>query len=186
MSNLSFNQNAKLIGGALLAYTYNHWLGRFPSRKIRKAYLRTYLLKFGDESGVQMSVKFLNGRKVSVDDNVVINWGCVLDGRKYPIEIGKNVSLGPEATILTLGHDTRSPSFEDKGGPVIIKDHCWVAYRSTILPGVTLAEGTVIGAGSVVSRDTEPYGIYAGVPARKVGERPRGLDYKVKFDPWLI
>jgi acetyltransferase-like isoleucine patch superfamily enzyme len=186
MSRKKMVSKSKIYGGALLSYFYNHWLTNFPSRTLRKAYLKIYLAKLGKHSGVQMGVKFLNGRKVSIDNNVVINWGCHIDGRKFAVEIGKNVSLGPEATILTLGHDPLSADFSDQGGAVKIEDYCWVAYRATILPGVTLAEGTVLGAGSVLTRDTEPYGIYAGIPAKKVGERPRDLSYELNFNPWLI
>ncbi|MCB1124701.1 MAG: acyltransferase [Verrucomicrobiae bacterium] len=186
MSNGKTNEFAKVCGGAVLSYLYNQCLNNFPSRTVRQAYLRAYLARLGKNSGVQMGVKFLNGRKVSIGENAVVNWGCVFDGRKFPIQIGKNVSLGPEATVLTLGHDPRSKNFANKGGPVIIEDYCWVAYRAIILPGITLAEGTVVGAGSVLTRDTEPYGIYAGIPAVKCGERPRDLEYELHFNPWLI
>jgi maltose O-acetyltransferase len=186
MSGLSNKDRMKVCGGAILSYCYNQWLSNFPSRSIRKLYLKNYLAKLGENTGVQMGVRFLNGRKVSIGNNAVINWGCVFDGRKFPIEIGENVSLGPEATVLTLGHDPRSLEFADKGGPVIIEDHCWIAYRATVLPNVTLARGTVLGAGSVLTKDTDPYGIYAGVPAIKVGERPENLLYNLNFNPWLI
>jgi maltose O-acetyltransferase len=186
MSQNTSNNNLKVYGGALLSYFYNQWLGNFPSRTIRKVYLKGYLANLGKQTGIQMGVKFLNGRKVSVGNNVVINWGCVFDGRKFPILIGENVSLGPEATVLTLGHDPQSTEFSNKGGPVEIEDYCWIAYRATILPNVKLAKGSVLGAGSVLTRDTEPFGIYAGVPAVKVGERPRDLTYNLKYHPWLI
>jgi len=186
MSKAPSNDTLKVCMGAILSYIYNHWLKSFPSRTIRKAYLKAYLEHLGPKVGVQMGVKFLNGRKVSIGDNSVVNWGCTFDGRKYPISLGKNVSIGPDATILTLGHDPRSKTFEDQGGPVVIEDRCWIAYGATILPGVTMAEGSVLGAGSVLTKDTVPFGIYAGVPAVKVGERPTDLSYSFNFNPWLI
>ena len=186
MSKLPLNESLKVSGGAILSYLYNHWLSNCPSRTIRKAYLKTYLAKLGNRTGIQMGVKFLHGRKIYLGNNVVINWGCVLDGRRYPIKVGNNVSIGPDATILTLGHDPKTPYFEDKGGEVVIEDYCWLAYRSTVLPGVTLGKESVVAAGCVISRDTEPFGIYAGAPAKKVGTRPENLSYKVDFDPWLI
>ena len=94
--------------------------------------------------------------------------------------------MGPDATILTLGHDPQSDEFADKGGPVVIEDRCWIAYRSIILPGIRMAEGSVLGAGSVLTKDTEAFGIYAGVPAVKVGERLKDLSYALDFNPWLI
>lgn len=186
MSSTQSKDTFKVFGGAILAYFYNQWLSNFPSRSIRKLYLAGYLEKLGKRSGVQMGVRFLNGRKVSIGEHAVINWGCVFDGRKFPIQIGKNVSIGPDATILTLGHDPQSAQFANKGGAVVIEDRCWIAYRTVVLPGVTMAEGSVLGAGAVLTKDTEPYGIYGGTPAVKVGDRTRTLEYELNFDPWLI
>lgn len=52
-----------------------------------------------------------------------------------------------------------------------IGNDAWIGDEVTILGGVSIADGTVIGAGAVVTKDTEPYGIYVGVPAKKIGSR---------------
>jgi acetyltransferase-like isoleucine patch superfamily enzyme len=122
---------------------------------------------------------------VHLGERTVINFGCLLDGRKFAITTGSDVSIGPEATILTLGHDPRSPEFADKGGDVVIGDRVWIGYRAIILPGITIGEGAVVGAGSVVTRDVPPFAIVAGNPARIIGERNRDLTYRLSFDPWL-
>jgi maltose O-acetyltransferase len=133
-----------------------------------------------------MGCHFLNGRKVFLGDRNVINFDCLFDGRRHAIRVGNDVSIGPEASILTLGHDPQSPDFADKGGDVVIGDRAWICYRATILPGVSIGEGAVVGAGAVVSRDVEPYTIVAGSPARIVGQRNRALDYRCNFSPWLV
>jgi maltose O-acetyltransferase len=133
-----------------------------------------------------MGCRFLNGRKVYLGDRTVLNFGCLLDGRTYPIHIGQDVSIGPEATILTLGHDPQSPDFADKGGEVVIGDRVWIAYRAIILPGVTVGEGAVVGAGAVVTRNVEAYTIVAGNPARVIGTRSRNLTYSLNYQPWLL
>ena len=97
----------KLIAGSLLSYLYNHFFQAVPIRRIRQSYLRAYLAKFGQGTSVQMGCRFLNGRKVFLGDRNVINFGCLFDGRHYKISIGSDVSIGPEASILTLGHDPR-------------------------------------------------------------------------------
>jgi maltose O-acetyltransferase len=121
---------------------------------------------------------------------------CLLDGRKFQIRTGSNVSIGPEATILTLGHEPRSPVFADRGGDVVIGDRVWIGYRAIVLPGVTIGEEAVVGAGAVVTKDVDPYAIVAGNPARKVGERAvegressvesQGFEYELEYRPWLL
>lgn len=175
----------KLFAGGLAAYLYNRGLGLCPIRLIRRAYLKRYLGRFGAGSGVQLGVKFLNGRKVHLGERNVINFGCLFDGRKYPITTGSDVSIGPEASLLTLGHDPQAPDFADRGGPITIGDRVWIAYRAIILPGVTIGEGAVIAAGAIVVRDIPPYAIAAGSPAKVVGTRNRELTYTLDFDPPL-
>ena len=138
----------------------------------------------------------MNGRKVFLGERNVINFGCLFDGRKFQIRTGSNVSIGPEAAILTLGHDPRSATFKDQGGDVVVGDRVWIGYRAIVLPGVTIGEGAVIGAGAVVTKDVEPYAIVVGNPARKVGVRTvegretsverRGLEYELNYRPWLL
>lgn len=177
--------NAKVFAGAFLSYIYNGLIGRFPSRSIRKMYLRVYLKGFGKGTSVQLRCRFLNGRKIIIGEHNVINFGCLFDGRKYSITVGDHTSIGPEASILTLGHDPQSELFEDKGGDVRIGHHVWIAYRAVVMPGVSIGDGAVIAAGAVVTSDVEAWSIYAGVPARKIGERKPGMDYKLSFDPFL-
>jgi len=178
--------NARVLVGSICAYFYNGLVTNMPSRKLRRLYLRNYLGRLGQGSAVQMGTRFLNGRKVHLGPRNVINFSCLLDGRIYEIRTGADVSIGPEASILTLGHDPGSPDFSNRGGPVIIGDHVWIGYRAVILPGVSIGEGAVIAAGAVVTRDVEPFAIMAGVPARKVADRPRNLDYRLSFDPFLL
>jgi acetyltransferase-like isoleucine patch superfamily enzyme len=171
--------------GLVVAWIYNAIVGRLPSRTLRGIYLRGWLKRYGTGTGVQLGCRFLNGRKVALGERNVINFGCLLDGRVYPIIFGNDVSIGPEASILTLGHDPQSGSFADKGGPVILGDRAWIGYRALVLPGVTIGEGAVVAAGAVVTRDIAPYTIVGGNPAREIGKRASNLSYKLAFQPWL-
>lgn len=178
--------NTKLIIGSTASFAYNTFIGKLPSRSLRNSYLRIYLLALGAKTNVQMGCRFLNGRKVSLGDRNAINFGCLFDGRKYEIRIGNDVSIGPEATILTLGHDPQSVSFEDRGGDVTIGDRVWIGYRALVMPGVTIGEGAVVAAGAVVTKDVEAFAIVAGVPARPIGTRNPDLNYKLDYRPWLV
>ena len=175
----------RLIAGSIFSYVYNYILTSCPSRQLRMSYLKAYLSQVGAGTSVQMGCRFLNGRKVYLGDRNVINFGCLFDGRHYQIKTGSDVSIGPEATILTLGHDPQSPEFTDKGGDVIIGDKVWIAYRAIILPGVTIGEGAVVGAGAVVTKDLEPYSIVAGNPAKVIKKRNPNVTYTLNYQPWL-
>jgi maltose O-acetyltransferase len=176
---------ARSFAGAVAAYGYNRLLGHVPSHALRSMYLRAWLGGLGRGTSVQMGCRFLNGRKVFLGERNVVNFGCLFDGRRYRITTGSDVSIGPEAAILTLAHDPQSPDFADEGGDVVIGDRAWIAYRAIVLPGIRIGEGAVVAAGAVVTRDVEPFQIVAGVPARPVAERRRDLSYRLSFFPFL-
>jgi acetyltransferase-like isoleucine patch superfamily enzyme len=176
---------ARSFAGAVLAWLYNAVVGRVPSRTVRGLYLRLWLGRYAPGTGVQLGCRFLNGRKILLGPRTVINFGCLLDGRTYPLVTGSDVSIGPEASILTLGHEPQSPDFADRGGPVTIGDRAWIGYRAMVLPGVTIGEGAVVAAGAVVTRDVAPYTIVAGNPAVEIGKRNRDLTYRLEHRPWL-
>jgi acetyltransferase-like isoleucine patch superfamily enzyme len=175
-----------LIIGSAAAFAYNGFVGNIPSRTLRNGWLRIYLADFGSGTSVQSGCKFLNGRKIHLGKRNVINFGCLFDGRKFHIKTGDDVSIGPEAAILTLGHDPQSPDFSDRGGDVIIGNRVWIAFRAVVLPGISIGDGAVVGAGAVVTKNVEPYAIVAGNPARKIGERSRDLRYELNYSPWLL
>lgn len=177
--------NARVFAGSGLAYVYNGFVGRFPSHLVREVYLRGYLAAYGDGTSVQMGCSFLNGRKVRLGERNVVNFGCLFDGRQFKITTGSDVSIGPEATILTLGHDPQSTDMVVRGGDVCVCDRVWIGYRALVLPGVTISEGAVVGAGAVVTKNVEPYSIVAGNPARVIGQRNRELSYSLSFRPPL-
>lgn len=75
----------------------------------------------------------------------------------------------------------------NKGGKVIIEDRAWISSRTVLLPSVHIGEGAVIAAGAVVTKDCEAFGVYGGVPARKIGKRSHELYYEFNgiHDPFL-
>jgi len=104
----------------------------------------------------------------------------MFDARRSII-IGNNVSLSMGVWIWTLEHDPQDPLYGIKGGPVVIEDYAWISCRTVILPGVTIGEGAVVAAGSVVTKDVPPFAIVGGVPARVIGKRTRDLRYTLNF-----
>jgi len=169
----------------IAAYAYNHVVSHIPSRHCRRFVLRFYLRKLGRHSSVLLGVQFWNAPRVSLGSGVIVNQECVIDGRHHNVTIGDNVSIGPRATILTLGHDPQSADFANKGGPVTIGNRVWIAYGAIIMPGVSIGEGAVVAAGAVVTKDVAPFTVVGGVPAKPIGMRSTDLNYQLSYDPWL-
>jgi acetyltransferase-like isoleucine patch superfamily enzyme len=95
-----------------------------------------------------------------------------LDGRRG-ITIGNNVDVSSEVKIFTLEHDIESPTFDVKGGPVVIEDWVYIGTAAIILPGVTIGEGAVVCSGAVVTKNVEPWTMVGGVPAKFIKKRPQ-------------
>lgn len=92
------------------------------------------------------------------------------------ITIGNHVRIGQNVNIHAENHvfEDRERLIRDQGvvyGGVTIEDDVWVGSKTTILDGVTIGKGAVIGAGTVVTRSIPPYAIAVGVPARVIGQR---------------
>ncbi len=114
--------------------------------------------------------------------NVSIGRHCLLDGRGG-LAIGDNVNISSYTRIVTGTHDPMSADFRGALRPVAIGDRVWLATGVTVLPGCSIGEGAVVAAGSVVTRDVEPFAIVAGNPARFVKRRPENLAYELDFRP---
>ncbi len=97
-----------------------------------------------------------------------IQQGCTFFGR-CGITIGNGVFIGPKVNLITINHDVnpenRSATY---GKPIIIEDKVWIGINATILPGVRIGYGSIVGANSVVTGDVPPMTIVAGNPARIV------------------
>ena len=129
---------------------------------------------------VRLSGLWLDCRgHLAIGENSVINQRCRLDARGGLI-IGANVSISPEVHILSADHDVSSIDFSGRTREVVIDDYVFVGSRAMILPGVVIGKGSVVAAGSVVTKSVQPRDIVAGVPARKIGTREIELRYKLE------
>jgi len=87
------------------------------------------------------------------------------------IIIGEKTCIGDGVKVLTGTHAVSDPTFALVTAPVTIGDACWIATSAMIFPGVTVGEGAVVGACSVVTKDVAPWIIVAGNPARFIRKR---------------
>lgn len=141
----------------------------FFSRKIRYCLAKKFCRYVGKNVNFEKGAIFSSS--LSVGDNSGIGINSSLQGR---ITIGNNVMMGPEVWIYTRNHKHDSidiPMIEqgfEEEKEVTICDDVWIGSRVTILPGITIGKGAIIGAGSVVTKNVSDYTIVAGNPARVV------------------
>lgn len=109
------------------------------------------------------------GENIRVGRNVFINQNCTLYDLGG-IDIGDDVMIGPNVSIITSGHPVE-PSRRRDGviaKPVVIERNVWIAAGATIIGGVTVGENAVVAAGSVVTRDVPRNSLVGGNPARVI------------------
>lgn len=116
------------------------------------------------------------GGEIIIGDNVTINNNCDI-ACLNKIEICDGVLLGTNVFITDNYHGDNSRKEIDiipqlrklySKGPVRIGRNVWIGRNVCIMPNVTIGDGTIIGANAVVTKDCEPYSIYAGVPAKLI------------------
>ena len=114
-------------------------------------------------------------RNIHLGDNVIIGRRATLMAAESRIVIGNKVMFGPEVMLIAGNHNTSIPGRAmvdvrqkrpEDDQDIVIEDDVWVGARATILKGVTVRRGAIIGAGAVVTREVPPYAIVAGNPAK--------------------
>lgn len=113
---------------------------------------------------------------VTIGENVQINFYCVIYGGAG-VKIGNDVMIGPHVMIASGNHDflqvdrpMRHAGNIEKG-PIIIEDDVWIGSHVCILDGVKIGKGSVVGAGSIVTKNIPEYSVIAGVPAKVLWKR---------------
>ena len=170
---------------------YNNTSRRLQTR--RQELLKQLFAEVGENCYVE-SPYFANwgGHHVHLGSNIYANAGLKLVDDTH-IYIGDNTMLGPNVVIATAGHPI-DPTLRSKGLqynlPVRIGRNCWLGAGVIVMPGVTVGDNSVIGAGSVVTRDI-PSGVVAvGNPCkvlREIGEHDREYYWRdQKIDPALF
>lgn len=159
------------------AFLVNGPFGNFPSYPLRRFLLRRLGAVIGKGSTINMGQFFMQPNHLHIGEHTHINRGCLIDSRA-PLYIGNSVSISHRVMLLTGSHDANSRGFDGVFYPIRIEDHVWIGAGATILQNVRIGEGAVVAAGAVVTSDVEPYTIVGGIPAKKIGVRNSGLDYK--------
>jgi len=149
--------------------------------EIRMNLAKLILNEFGEGSFMQGPVFFHYGKHTKIGKRCFFNYNLTVQD-DAPVTIGDDNNFGPNATIVTPVHPLlpgeRRTMLDQDGNPkhlcyakpVKIGNDCWLGANVVICPGVTIGDGCVIGAGSVVTRDIPPRTFAAGNPCRVIRE----------------
>lgn len=138
---------------------------------IRKPLLAQHLGQIGNKCAVRAPVFVDYGYNVFLGEGVFMNYGCVLLD-VCTIHIGDFTQIGPGVQLYTADHPRDAAQRRagvEFGRPIKIGANVWIGGHAIILPGVTIGDDAIIGAGSVVARDVTAGARVAGNPARVIG-----------------
>lgn len=169
------------------------------------------LMKYGENVLISRKCSIYGAEHISLGNNVRIDDFCILSGNiklgsfvhiaaasllyggRAGICFEDYTTISSRGAVYALSDDysgqaMTNPTVPEEftsviEAPVTIAKHCIIGSGCTILPGVTLAEGCSVGSMSLVNRSTEAWGIYAGIPARRIKDRSRKLlEYCAEFE----
>ncbi len=163
------------------------------------------LKSFGDDVKISRKCSIYNPQNISLGNHVRIDDFCCLVGGKKGITIGSYVHIAFFCVLVGRGGITMedfsglssrvalysttddysgtsltNPTIPDEmlniiEGPIMLGKHVIIGTGSTVLPNVCIGEGSSIGANTLITRDLDPWGIYAGIPVRKIKNRKKDL-----------
>lgn len=156
------------------------------------------LNQYGQNVHISRKASFYSPENISLGDNVRIDDFCILSGRisignyvhisayaaiyaREKVIIGNYCGLSPRATIFSAMDDFSGDYLigpmvpEEKikliTGPVILENYVQIGASALVFPGIKILEGSVVGALSLVNKNLQAWGIYAGIPAKKIRDR---------------
>lgn len=154
----------------ILWYIVNHTIYRIGNWDWRVRLLRWFGANIGDYYSIYRSIEVYDPSKLKTGCRALIG-PRVEVYNKAQVTLGDNVVVSQDAFLCTASHDISSPTMNLVVKSIEIKSNAWIGARATILPGVTIGEGAVVGACAVVAKDVPPWSVVVGNPARVVKKR---------------
>lgn len=168
-------------------YALNHLVNRIPLIGPRMAVYEAFGVRFTDRrrSTIMLGAEVWEPRHLKMGVDSIIGRDCLVDARGG-ITIGDRVNVTSNSVFMTAKHEVDEPGAPATFEPIVVEDQAWIALGATILGGVTVGEGAVVAAGSVVTSDVDARVIVAGIPATIVRPRPAGVGQETGYRPnWL-
>ena len=161
---LFIEQIEALLVGAI------QWIPTILGMCIRNIVYRILGMKISGFCWIQPRVTIVNMRRLRVGANFGCNSGTYINAIGH-IYMGNDVLIGSNVTISSGKHDIEGREKSVFSRPtqpmqITIGSDVWIGAGASVLPGLNVADGTVIGANAVVTKDTQPYSVMVGIPAR--------------------
>lgn len=176
---MAFNNKKNLLRFLFQYYSYllNIWLiilNILPPF-LRNLFLKVMLKKVGKNVFIDYGVYFRFPSKIELDNEITIGYGTKFfpsfHNKASLIHICSNVRIGPNVSFNAAGHDYRYLHLPDSGDGIIVNKNVWIGANSVVLQGVEIGEGAIIAAGSIVTKNVDPYTIVGGIPAKFIKKR---------------
>ncbi len=178
------NYNKKISEKACKRWTYNGSGNFYATSRVENIQKDPNKIRIGDNCHIRGELLiFAYGGEITIGNNCFIGEGSrIWSGEK--VEIGSHVLVSHNVNIIDtnsheMDHQLRAKGFVDmlenghpkdkthiETKPIVIKDYAWISLNAAILKGVTIGEGAIVAAGSVVLEDVEPFTLVGGNPAR--------------------
>lgn len=164
------NRAARVLWGVCRVLLYRP--SPRPFHAWRAMLLRAFGAKVGDKCHFYPGSKVWAPWNLHCEDRVTLADGAEIYNPS-PVFFGSHAIVSQGAYICGATHLYNETSFRLVSYPMRFGAHSWICARAMVSPGVNVGEGAILGLGSVATKDLEPFGIYAGAPARKVKQRER-------------
>lgn len=150
------------------AVVFHSWL--LPWSRAKRGLLRLFGAKVGTSVVIKPRVNIKYPWHLELGDNVWLGEGAWIDNLG-PVTLESNVCVSQDACLLTGNHDYKDPAFGLIIGAIHVETGAWIGARAVVSPGVRMGRESVLTAGSVLSEDARPGGVYRGNPAQLVRMR---------------
>jgi putative colanic acid biosynthesis acetyltransferase WcaF len=150
-----------------LIFLNSYWL---PKSSFKVLLLKCFGAEIGKGVNIKPGVNIKYPWLLHIGDHVWIGEGVWIDNLTKVV-IGNHVCLSQGSMLLTGNHNYKKSSFDLMVGEIVLDEGVWIGARAIVCPGVRCESHSVLGVGSVATRNLMPYGVYTGNPAQMVRKR---------------
>lgn len=141
-----------------------------PFKGIKIFFLRLFGAKIGKGLVIKNNVIIKSPWNLVVGNDCWIGENVWIDNLDK-VTIESNVCISQGAMLLTGNHDFTKSDFSYRNAPIVVENGAWIGAKAVVAPGVTVKTHSILTLGTVITKDTDPYGIYQGNPGMKIKQR---------------